>query len=222
MTRPHEALATAQRPCGCSRAPDTQRNRAPDRQRSRAPDRQRSRALGFRGTGHRGRAGLALGLLALLLGAVGCAYRLETPRLPGNAGTLFIGVIRNRTFAGELDVRLQHRLRELLLKHPGVELGPMDQSDLILDIELTVFRPVRGRDIASTNLTSVSYQLAGLVSVYDRRQGRYYFKRSPVSVVSVIDFDTPTIETPAIRDEGIEDALQSFALQVENLLFLTF
>ena len=166
------------------------------------------------------RAGLAAGLLALLLGTMGCSYHVGSPRLPGNAGTLAIGVIRNRSFTGELDVRLQHRMRELLLKHPGVQLGPTDHSDLILDIELIQLQPVRSRDIASTNFTSVSYVLSGLVSLYDRRQGRYYYKRSQITVSSTLDFDTPTIETPAIRDEGIEDALNLFALQVENLIFL--
>jgi len=165
------------------------------------------------------RALLAAAVLALL-GMSGCAYRMGSPRLPGDAGTLAIAVIRNRTFAGELDVRLQHRLRELLLKHPGVELGPIDHSDLILDIELIQFQPVRTRDIASTNFTSVSYLLSGLVSVYDRRRGVYYFRRSQIAASSKLDFDTPTIETPAIRDEGVEDALNAFALQVENLLFL--
>jgi hypothetical protein len=160
--------------------------------------------------------------LAVLLVVSGCGYSLETPRLPGNAGTLAIGTIRNRTFTGELDVRLQHRLRSLLLKHPGFELSVPERSDLILDIELTEFRAVRARDLATTSLTSVSYQLIGLVSVYDRRHSRYHIRRQPVNSVSRLDFDTPTVETPAIRDEGLEDALQSFSVQVENLLFLTF
>jgi len=205
MTRPHEALAA-----GAHRARGSMRALAAWRSSGR---------VGRPGYG-RG-AGLAAGILALLLGSFGCAYHLATPRLPGNAGTLHIAVIRNRTFTGELDVRLQHDLRELLLKHPGVELGPMDRSDLILDIELTQFRSVYGLNIASTNLSSVTYQLAGLVSVYDRRQSRYYVKKTPISAVSAIDFDTPTVETPAIRDEGIEDALKTFAVQVENLLFQT-
>jgi hypothetical protein len=163
-----------------------------------------------------GLAGVAMWL------AAGCGYRVDTPRLPGNAGTLAIGVIRNRTFQGELDVRLQHRLRSLLLKHPGFELGAPDHSDLILDIELTQFRVVRARDLASVNLNSVSFQLVGLVSVYDRRQSRYYVNRQPVNSTSRLDFDAPTVETPAIRDEGLEDAVLSFATQVENLVFLTF
>jgi len=164
------------------------------------------------------RAALLAALLAGLLLA-GCRYRVESPRLPGNAGTLAIGLIRNRTFAGELDVRLQHRLRDLLQKHPRVELGTPDHSDLILDIELTQFTVGRGRDLVSTNLTSVSFELVGLVSVFDRRHSQYYVRRYPVSSSSSVDFDAPTVETPAIRDEGIEAALQSFALQVENLLF---
>lgn len=160
--------------------------------------------------------GLAVAILS------GCGYRLDTPRLPDNAGTLAIGTIRNRTFQGELDVRLQHRLRSLLAKHPGFELTTPDHSDLVLDIELTQFRAVRARDLVSTNLTSVSFQILGLVSVYDRRKGKFYIARQPVNSVSTLDFDSPTVETPAIRDEGLEDAIQTFASNVENLLFLAF
>jgi hypothetical protein len=195
-------------------------------ERRRVPGAAVRRCAGLRGPAAlRSKMGsrAALGLVGVLLAlAAGCGYRVDTPRLPGNAGTLAIGVIRNRTFQGELDVRLQHRLRSLLLKHPGFELGPPDHSDLILDIELTQFRVVRGRDLASTNLTNVSFQLVGLVSVYDRRQSRYYVNRQPVNSTSRLDFDSPTVETPAIRDEGLEDAVSSFAIQVENLVFLTF
>lgn len=166
----------------------------------------------------------ATALLLALAGALsgGCGYGLDTPRLPGNAGTLAIGTVRNRTFQGELDVRLQHRLRSVLMKHPGFELGAPDRSDLVLDIELTQFRVVRARDLVTTNVSSVSYQIVGLVSVYDRRQRKFYVSRQPVNSVSRLDFDSPTSETPAIRDEGLEDAVQNFALQVENVLFLAF
>lgn len=204
MTRPHEALSALPRALDPRRDPQAG-------QRSRAPRRRTVAAWAVLGL-----AGAVLWL------AAGCGYRVDTPRLPGNAGTLAIGVIRNRTFQGELDVRLQHRLRSLLLKHPGFELGPPDHSDLILDIELTQFRTVRARDLASVNLNSVTFQLVGLVSVYDRRQSRYYVNRQPVSSTSRLDFDAPTVETPAIRDEGLEDAVLSFATQVENLVFLTF
>jgi len=174
----------------------------------------------YRRDGYRPGFWIALAAVAMTLSA--CGYARETPRLPGNAGTIAIAAIRNRTLQGEVDVRLAHQLRSLFLKHPGIQIGPVDHSDLVLDIELTLMRIVRARDLASTNLTSESFQLAGQVSVFDRRTSQYYVYRQSVQSISHLDFDSPTIETPAIRDEGLDDAIKSFAQQVENLLFLTF
>jgi len=165
--------------------------------------------------------GIAVGIAAVLLLA-GCGYSRETPRLPGNAGTIAIATIRNRTTQGEVDVRLGHELRALFLKHPGIQMGSLDHTDLVLDIELTLMRVIRNRDLASTNLTSVQFQLVGDVSVYDRRTSQYFFYKLPVESLSRLDFDSPTIETPAIRDEGLDDAIRSFAERIENMLFYTF
>lgn len=167
-------------------------------------------------------AALALGAILLAAALAGCGYARESPRLPGNAGTVAIGTIRNRTLTGEVDVRLAHRLRALLLKHPGIELAVPEHSDLVLDIELTLLSVVRARNLSSTSLTSVSFQLAGQVSVYDRRTSQYYVFRQALQSSSRLDFDSPTVETPGIRDEGLDDAIQSFAAQIENLLFLSF
>jgi len=164
----------------------------------------------------------ALAGLLLALGVAACGYRWESPRLPGNAGTIAIAEIRNRTLTGEVDVRLAHQLRALLLKHPGIQLTTPDHSDLVLDIELTVLRIVRTRDLATTSLTGVSYQLAGQVSVYDRRSRQYYIYHEVLQGISTLNFDSPTVETPAIRDEGLDDAIQDFALKVEDTLFLSF
>ncbi len=156
------------------------------------------------------------------LGAGGCSYRLESPHLPNEAGTLGLAAVRNRTFTGELDVRLQHRLRSLLLRHPGFQIGQPEHADLVLDVELSDLNVIRARDLASTNLTSVSYRLVGFISLYDRRSSQYYFNRQPVVSTSHQDFDTPVTETPAIRDEGLDDAVEGFARQVEGMLFYTF
>ena len=210
MTRRHEAPSALPRPlAGGARAPGAFPHKA--------------HAV-VRGPLLRGARLLAGILLAAALAAAfaGCGYTRETPRLPGNAGTVAIGNIRNRTLTGAADVRLGHRLRALLLKHPGIQLATPEHSDLVLDIELTLLRVVRARNLATTSLTSVSYQLAGEVSVYDRRTSQYFVFRQLVQSISHLDFDSPTIETPGIRDEGLDDAIQSFATQVENLLFLSF
>lgn len=164
----------------------------------------------------------ALTALLVSLTVAACGYHWESPRLPGNAGTIAFADIRNRTLTGEVDVRLAHRLRALLLKHPGIQLTTPDHSDLVLDIELTVLRIVRTRDLATTSLTGVSYQLAGQVSVYDRRTRQYYVYHEGLQGISTLNFDSPTVETPAIRDEGLDDAIQDFALKVEDALFLSF
>jgi len=197
------------------RAPGTPR--CPSRPRCSPPHRSSRHS---RGPLRRG--AWALGAILLAAAVAGCGYSRESPRLPGNAGTVAIGNIRNRTLTGEVDVRLGHRLRALLLKHPGIELAAPEHSDLVLDIELTLLRTVRARNLSTTNLTSVSFQLAGQVSVYDRRTSQYYVFRQTVQSTSRLDFDSPTVETPGIRDEGLDDAIQAFALQVENLLFLSF
>lgn len=206
MARRHEAPSALPRPlAGTTRAPEGPPRRGP-------PARRRPLRRGA----------WALAAVALAATIAGCGYTRESPRLPGNAGTVSIGTIRNRTLTGEVDVRLGHRLRALLLKHPGIELATPDHSDLVLDIELTLLRVVRTRNLATTSLTSVSFQLAGTVSVYDRRTSQYYVYRQTVQSVSRLDFDSPTVETPGIRDEGLDDAIQSFAAQVEDMLFLSF
>ncbi|HUJ76079.1 MAG TPA: hypothetical protein VL359_14540 [bacterium] len=171
---------------------------------------------------HRFPAFLAGSAAALLLALAGCSYQLESPRLPGDASTLALGTFNNRTFTGELDIRLQHRLRDLLLRNPGFELTDVSRSDLVLDVEITGLDIARARNLASTNLSSESYTMTGLVSLYDRRARRYEFNGRAVVGSFNLDFDAPTTETPAIRDQGLDGAVQDFARNVEALLFYSF
>jgi hypothetical protein len=167
-------------------------------------------------------AALALALLPAWLTIAGCGYHLESPRLPGNAATLSIGSIRNRTQTGEVDVRLAHQLRTLFLKHPGMQFVAPDRGEIVVDIELTQLRVVRARDLATTNINNEQFQLVGILSVYDRIHSRYYVYHQAIQSFSRLDFDSPTIETPAIRDQGLDAAILGIAEQIESAVFVSF
>jgi hypothetical protein len=170
----------------------------------------------------RRKALLAVTLLAAALLAGACGYRLDAPHLPDNASRLAVGVIQNRTATGELDIRLQDKLRTVLLRHPSVMLTSPEFADLVLDVDLATISIARTRNLTATSLSGISYTLAGAVSLYDRRKSRFHFSRVPVSASARLDFDTPIVETPAIRDEGLDELLDNFARQVEALLMSGF
>jgi hypothetical protein len=151
-----------------------------------------------------------------------CGYTLGSPRLPGNASRLALAPIRNRTLTGEVDVRLGHELRQLLLRHPGIVLTDINSSELIMDIEITYMQVLRVRDLEAVNVSNITYSMYGLVSLYDRRAHRYSFSRVPVSSFAHQDFDSPVTETPAVRDEGLNIAVNSFAQRIETVLFTSF
>jgi hypothetical protein len=160
--------------------------------------------------------------LALLALAGGCGYRLETARLPAGAATVYLGLVENRTQTGELDVRLRDKLRATVLRHSAAALAPLEQADLILDVALTGLNITRARDLASTNLQSVVIDLTGNITLVDRRTGRAQYRNTPLAVQARQDFDTPVVETPAIRADGINDVLDAFVAGVEKMLFRGF
>jgi hypothetical protein len=161
-------------------------------------------------------------VLPLCMALAGCGYRLDTPHLPNNASRLAVAAIRNETATGELDIRLQQFLRSRLLRHTSFDLVALDRGDLSLETVLVELKITRGRNLASTNVSSIVYELKGDASLFDRRSGAYYFLRTPVAVVSRLDFDAPVVETPAIRDEGLTGVLEKFAQRLEALVLLSF
>lgn len=163
-----------------------------------------------------------LAVFAAALGLGACGYRLDSPRLPDNAGTLFIAPIRNRTTTGELDIRLAHLLRSRLLRHASFDLAAQEAADMTLDVQLTELRVTRVRDLTSTSVSSIVYTLKGEASLLDRRTRRYYFQRVAVMANSRLDFAAAVVETPAIQDEGLTGVLDKFAERLEALVLPGF
>ncbi|MBI3993347.1 MAG: hypothetical protein HY342_08735 [Candidatus Lambdaproteobacteria bacterium] len=158
--------------------------------------------------------------LALLLAA--CGYGPDRAGLPGDARTLGIAVIRNDTFAGELDVRLQRELRQRFLRNPRIRIADAADSDLVLSVNLTGLTITRTRLISSATVTALTYSLTGDATLLDQRDRRALFERERVSATSTLNFNTATLETPAVRDEAIDDVLGSLAASIEARILTTF
>lgn len=160
--------------------------------------------------------------LVLVLALPGCGYTLDSPRLPLNASRLSIATIKNSTTTGEMDIRLGQILRSRLLRQSSFDLVSVESSDLSLEIEMEDLKITRGRDLTTTTVSNIVYQLKANVSLLDRRTKAYYYYKAPVIANSRLDFDTPVIETPAIRDEGLTGVLEKFADRLEALVLLGF
>lgn len=166
-------------------------------------------------------AALAM-LLALLLAGSGCGYRQDAPRLPVGAQSLALHDVQNRTQQAELDVRLRGELLGRLERHAHVRLLPEARSTLLLEVALDEFTITRTLDPAITSDRSFVYQLTGRMSLTDQRNGYRLIDNAGVSASVSRLYAPDVVETPAIRDEGINDVLERFAEQVEHRLFLVF
>ncbi len=172
----------------------------------------------------------AAGLLALLVGAAlvlaaalgGCGYRQAVPRLPGDAGRLAIGPVRNHTFTGELDVRLREALRRRLLAHAFVRPVAGARSELVLEIDLDALDVQRRVDAIDPGRRVLTFTVRGRMRVRDRRGEDAVVHDQRVSAAEAVVVDATALETPAVRDEGIDDALDAFAAQVERRLLQHF
>lgn len=168
---------------------------------------------------------IALALAAALLSAVlaaGCGYHQDVPRLPGGAERIGIGPIRNLTSVGELDVRLRARLKARLLRQAHVRLVSPEAGDLLLTATLTDLHISRVQDSTDPNRRLLDFTLAGRISLADRRSNRMRMDNQPVSAAYQVVIPITTLETPAIRDEGVNGVLSAFAEEVERRLFLSF
>lgn len=164
-----------------------------------------------------------LGLLALALGA-GCGYRQDVPRLPGGARTIALQAIANHTTTGELDVRLRAQLEHRLAQQAHLRVTAPAQATLLLSVRLDTLTVSRVLDPAIASQRSLTHTLTGHVTLLDRHSGRKFLADEAVSV-SVQRLHDPGVvetETPAIRDEALDDTLAAFAAQVERRLFRTF
>ncbi len=168
------------------------------------------------------RGAARMAFAALLPGLVGCGYQMEAQHLPQNASTLAIGAVRNRTFTGELDLRLKDQLRRRLMRNPSFALTAAEGSELILEIDLTHAAFIRALDVSNTNLSSLSMRLRGRVRLRGTGAEAKLIRSQAISVGVTLSFDQPVIETPAVRDEITGDAIAAFVERVEAMLYGNF
>ena len=162
----------------------------------------------------------ALSLAALGLGA--CGYRMEGQFLPDNLSTISIGDIPNRTFTGELDVRLKHELRRKLTRNPNLRLVAENQGELTLEVQLNHASFSRHLDVSRTDLSSLRMSLSGRVTLRRTDAEPRIVRSQDISVSTALGFDQPVIETPAVRDEITNDAIVLFVKQVESMIYASF
>jgi hypothetical protein len=147
---------------------------------------------------------------------------MEAPRLPNGRHTVGIDPIVNRTYEGELDVRLQQELRRRLFRDAGIRVWPIEQSDLVLTLELSTLAYNRARDINRSDVSSVSLSLAGVMTVRDAGTGQLLFNRAPVGASAALELPQAAVETPAVRDDAIDEVVGAFADAVIERLLLNF
>ena len=169
---------------------------------------------------HRGVLGAAIVLAALSLGA--CGYRMEGQYLPDNLSTISIGAIHNRTFTGELDVRLKHELRRKLTRNPNLRLVPENQGELTLEVQLNNASFSRHLDVSRTDLNSILMSLSGHVTLRRTDAQPRIVRSQDISVSTALGFDQAVIETPAVRDEITNDAIVLFVERVESMIYASF
>ena len=164
---------------------------------------------------------LVTGLLgaALLLSA--CGYNQDVPTLPGGAKSIYVAPVQNLTDMGELDVRLQALLRRRLLRHSHVAVNTAGAADLVLSVTLTRFSIQRSLDTALGSERTFAYGLTGRMKLSGHPTGGNLANRVLSARVTHYH-DSATLETPAVRDAGIEDVLEAFVDQVERALFSSF
>lgn len=168
----------------------------------------------------RGAYGTAIILATLSLGA--CGYRMDGQFLPDNLSTISIGAIQNRTFTGELDVRLKHELRRKLTRNPNLRLVAEHQGELTLEVRLNQASLSRHLDVSRTDLSSLSMSLSGRVTLRRTDAQPRIVRSQDISVSTSLGFDQPVIETLAVRDEITNDAIVLFVERVESMIYASF
>ena len=163
-----------------------------------------------------------IGALVLGIMVAGCGYHMDKPRLPGGARNLSVAVIRNQTFTGEVDVRLQRELRRLLFRDAGIHVTPLEQSQLSLEISIRKLEIIRRTSLQDTSVTSLGYSLSGKISLIDTDTGDVLIDEYPITTAIQLAFSEAQLETPAIRNEVLTDALQEFSQLIVDRLLLNF
>ncbi|MCH7476625.1 MAG: hypothetical protein IIA14_00810 [SAR324 cluster bacterium] len=172
----------------------------------------------FRRKNRAGAIALLAGLFVVGLAVAGCGYRQEVPRLPDKATSIGIGSVKNRTATGQLDVLLKTALIRQLSRNPAFFLTGGERSQLILEIDLSRLDVSRARSVSNPEISSLAFTLRGKMKLIRRADGKAIFSGASISANTHLDFDLPVIETPALRDEGINDLVTAFARAVEERL----
>lgn len=164
----------------------------------------------------------ALSLGSLLVALAACGYQMESPRLPNQRQSIGIEPIRNRTFEAELEIRMQHELRQRFFRDAGIRTGDPDRSELVLSVTLDDLTITRARELDSTDVRRLAIRLSGSMTVRDVGTGELVIDRSPVAVSTRYDLPEAAVETPAVRDDALSDAVAAFADKVLERLLLSF
>ena len=167
---------------------------------------------------------LALFLLPLFLltGATGCGYTMDAPGLPEGHRTLAVDTVRNETFTAEVDVRLQRELRRQLFRDAAIRVVSPTQTDLLLQITVKSASASRSRGVNDTSVSKLAYNLSGSMTLLEQSSGRLLVDRKPVSGTSRLNFAERTVETPAVREEGLNDAITALAGSIVQELLVDF
>ena len=160
--------------------------------------------------------------LLLMLGLGGCGYHFEagSRRLPGDAQSLALLPVQNRTDQAGLETRLASELRTLFRANEKLTLKPPELADLILAITLISLQEFTQGAEADAG---VGYRLRGQVVLEDRRNRKTLWSDPTLTVEtgSAGTYDTTTLSrqglTPVLRNVG-----QRYAEQVHHRIFLDF
>jgi len=161
-------------------------------------------------------------LTAALATLAACGYRQDVPTLPGGANALHLQRVTNLTDTGELDVRLRAEMERRFSQQAHLRLTASERSALALGVVLYNFKIDRSLDPAINAERTFFYSLSGAMTLTDQRTGRKLIDGASIHV-EVFRLYAPSVrETPAIRDEGLNDVLARFAEEVEKRLIRTF
>lgn len=183
---------------------------------------------------------LAAGLAVLGgWGMAGCGYHMESLHLPGHARSLGLGPVYNRTYQGELDYRLTNQLRTRFLQEAYTDLVSPETSDLVLEVELVDFQITRYRNLTSLAGTqggsstgslaagsapfTINFTVSGTLTLRDNRENIIRMDHIPVSGTSSLSFDAAdTLETPAVKNQGVDQALADIAARIVRQVFTAY
>ena len=169
-------------------------------------------------------SGSSAAIFILLVGILpsACGYSQEVPALPAAARSIAVGQVANLTGTGELDVRLRGLLQKRLRRHAHVAIVPAARSDLLLSVQVAKFSITRVIDPAVSADRSFGFRLSGRMTLTDQRNGKDLIANKRIAA-SVGRLHSPTVrESPAIRDEGVNDVLDAFAAEVEKQVLQSF